>query len=215
MQRLLHIPLSILLLLTTVCFSNVVNAQRKAIEIIEKKEKKRVLFFAENTTATAMEVFFKIDGKGFRKSSYRPIIKKVPANTKVLITTAISLENSLPEYTFFYSFDEQLTDINVNSKKDFNNWKALDEALDRGETIVFTKDECKKCEKLVGMLKASRIAHKELNISKYERFEDFFWKTVSKYKQKEVYVSSIPIVITQKEFHQNIQLIPFVDSLKE
>ena len=77
MKRLFYKLLSILIFLCTMCFPNYGKAQTKAVAIIEQKEKKRVLFFAENTSGTVKEVFFKLDGKGFRKSL---IIKKTVWN---------------------------------------------------------------------------------------------------------------------------------------
>ncbi|MEM6720129.1 MAG: hypothetical protein AAF611_12465 [Bacteroidota bacterium] len=189
------------------------NAQQEAIEIVEVKAKKKITFYAINHTDTTKEVFFKVDGKGFRKSSYRPVIKKVPAQQKVLLTTLIPLKNVTPEYTYFHSFDDELEAINVDVVK-VKNWKTLDQLIDKGETIIFTKDECAKCEKLIGMLKANRIRHKAFNISESERYTEFFWNTISKMKRKDVMISSIPIAIVKGELREGLNLISFVESLK-
>jgi len=189
------------------------NAQKEAIEIVEVKTKKKIAFYAVNHTETEKEVFFKVDGKGFRKSSYRPVIKKVPAQKKILLTTLIPLKNSTPEYTYFSSFDDTLQALNVDVVK-VQNWKTLDELIDKGETIIFTKDNCAKCEKLMGMLKANRIRHKAFNISESERYNGFFWNTISKMKRKDVMISSIPIAIVKGKLHESLNLISFVESLK-
>ncbi|WP_430409632.1 hypothetical protein [Kordia sp.] len=177
------------------------------------KTKKKITFYAINHTETAKEVFLKVDGKGFRKSSYRPVIKNVPANKKVLLTTLISLKNATPEYTYFYSFDDQLTALNLETN--VKDWKSLNHLIDAGETIIFTKDECAKCEKLIGMLKANRIRHKAFNISDNERYRKFFWNTISKMKRQDVLISSIPIAIVKGELHEGLNLISFVESLKK
>jgi hypothetical protein len=193
------------------CFFSI-HAQKKAVEIVEEKSNKKILLYAVNHTETEKEVFLKIDGKGFRKSSYRPVIKKVAAQKKILLTTLIPLKNTTPEYSFFYSFDDALESVNVETK--VNNWKTLDHLIDKGETIIFIKDKCAKCEKLVGMLKANRIAHKVFDISENERYKEFFWNTVSKMKRQDVLISSIPIAIVKGELHEGLNLIPFIEMLK-
>ncbi|MBC8757500.1 hypothetical protein H2O64_22710 [Kordia sp. YSTF-M3] len=189
------------------------NAQTEAIEIVEVKGKKKILFYAINHTEILKEVFFKVDGKGFRKSSYRPVIKKVPANTKVLLITLIPLKNATPEYTYFSSHDDKLQELSLETS--VKNWKTLDTLIDKGETIIFTKDKCTKCEKLIGMLKANRIPHKAFNISENERYKQFFWNTISKMKRQDVIISSIPIAIVKGELHEGLDLISFVESLKK
>ena len=194
-------------MLKSICFTFVmcfcwiisINAQTEIVEIVEVKATKKITFYAINHTETDKEVFFKIDGKGFRKSSYRPVIKKVPAKKKVLITTLIPLKNTTPEYTYFYSFDDKLQELNLETK--VKSWKALDNLIDNGETIIFTKDECVKCEKLIGMLKANKIKHKSFNISKNKRYKEFFWNTISKMKRQDVLISSIPIAIAVSYTH--------------
>ena len=208
-------------MLKSICFTFVmcfcwiisINAQTEIVEIVEVKATKKITFYAINHTETDKEVFFKIDGKGFRKSSYRPVIKKVPAKKKVLITTLIPLKNTTPEYTYFYSFDDKLQELNLETK--VKSWKALDNLIDNGETIIFTKDECVKCEKLIGMLKANKIKHKSFNISKNKRYKEFFWNTISKMKRQDVLISSIPIAIVKGELHEGLNLISFIEMLKK
>jgi len=204
-------------ILTTflVCFCWIfsTNAQTESLEIVEVKSEKRIVFYAINHTETLKEVFFKVDGKGFRKSSFRPVIKKVPANKKVLLLTLIPLKDTTPEYTYFSSFDDKLQELNLETS--VKNWKTLDDLIDKGETIIFTKDECAKCEKLIGMLEANRIQHKAFNISENERYKEFFWNTISKMKRRDVLISSIPIAIVKGELYEGLDLISFVESLKE
>jgi len=195
------------------CWMFSMSAQTEAIEIVEVKGKKKITFYAINHTEILKEVFFKIDGKGFRKSSYRPVIKKVPANTKVLLTTLIPLKNVTPEYTYFSSFDDKLQELNLETS--VKSWKDLDYLIDKGETIIFTKEACSKCEKLIGMLKANRISHKVFNISENERFRDFFWNTISKLKRQDVLISSIPIAIVKGKLHEGLNLVSFIESLKK
>ncbi|WP_053002400.1 thioredoxin domain-containing protein [Kordia jejudonensis] len=195
------------------CWIFSMNAQSKDVEITEVKAKKKILFYATNHTETDKEVFFKVDGKGFRKSSFRPVIKKIPAQKKVLIATLIPLKNSTPEYTYFYSFDDQLQELNLETS--VKTWKALDNLIDKGETIIFVKDACVKCEKLIGMLKANRIKHRVFDISENERYKEFFWNTISKMKRQDVLISSIPIAIVKGKLHESLNLISFVEMLKE
>lgn len=189
------------------------NAQTEAIEIVEIKDKNKIIFYAINHTESLKEVFFKVDGEGFRKSGFRPVIKKVPANSKILLITLIPLKDATPTYTYFSSFDDKLQELNLETN--VKTWKELDYLIDNGETIIFTKDECAKCEKLIGMLKANRISHKAFDISENERYEEFFWNTVSKMKRQDVMISSIPIAIVKGKLHEGLDLISFIESLKK
>ncbi|MFK7750436.1 MAG: glutaredoxin domain-containing protein [Kordia sp.] len=195
------------------CWISSTSAQTEAIEIVEVKGKKKIQFYAINHTETEKEVFFKVNGKGFRKSSYRPVIKKIPAQKKVLLTTLIPLKNTTPEYTYFSSFDDKLKELNVNTT--VKSWKTLDNLIDKGETIIFTKEACAKCEKLLAMLKENRIPHKAFDISENDRFREFFWNTVSKMKRQDVIISSIPIAIVKGELHEGLNLISFIEILKK
>lgn len=195
------------------CWFFSAKAQSEAIEIVEEKGKNKIIIYAINHTETEKEVFFKIDGKGFRKSSYRPVIKKVPPQQKIKLTTLIPLKNATPEYTYFHSFDNSLEEVNVDVVK-VTNWKTLNQLIDKGETIIFTKDDCAKCEKLIGMLNANRIAHKAFDISENERYKEFFWNTISKMKRKDVFISSIPIAIVKGKLYESLNLISFVEGLK-
>jgi len=189
------------------------NAQTEAIEIVEVTEKNKVIFYAINHTKTLKEVFFKVDGEGFRKSAFRPVIKKVPAHTKVLLITLIPLKDATPTYTYFSSFDDKLQALSLETN--VKTWKELDYLIDNGETIIFIKGECSKCEKLIGMLKANRIPHKAFDISESERYKEFFWNTVSKMKRQDVMISSIPIAIVNGKLHEGLDLISFIEMLKE
>lgn len=203
------------LLVLFCCVSNVfcVQAQELSVEIVEVKDQKKISFYAINHTKVTKEVFFKVSGNGFRKSSYRPVIKKVPAQQKVLLTVLIPLKNVTPEYTYFHSVENQLQEIHIEMKVD--SWKDLEYVIDRGETIIFTKDECAKCEKLTEMLLVNRIKHKVFNISENERYKEFFWNTISKMKRRDVLISSIPIAIVKGELHEGLNLISFVEMLKQ
>ena len=188
------------------------NAQNQKVEIVEVKSEKRIEFYAINHTDVDQEVFFKVDGKGFRKSSYRPVIKKVPAKKKILLRVLIPLKNATPEYTYFSSVDNELQEHTFDMQVD--SWKKLDHLIDKGETIIFIKDECAKCEKLIGMLQENRIKHKAFDISENKRYKDFFWNTISKMKRRDVLISSIPIAIVKGELHESLDLTSFVESLK-
>jgi len=52
-----------------------------------------------------------VKGEGFRRSADRPIIKKVPPNSKVVMIILIPLKGATPSYTKVFTFEEQLQTI--------------------------------------------------------------------------------------------------------
>jgi len=48
------------------------------VELIEDKQAKRWLLYAQNNTDEEQEAFLIVQGEGFRRSADRPVIKKLP-----------------------------------------------------------------------------------------------------------------------------------------
>lgn len=161
--------ISILLVLKNPAFS-----QKNGVIIVEEKTSKRHFLYAKNTTNETRSVFLKVTPKGYRRTANRPVIKTVLPHTKSLLITLIPLKNTPNSYTYIYTANKEQENITMNRVKP-DKELTLPEII-KNEIIIFTTDDCKKCEQLIGSLKNKRIKHREININKNDRFYGYTWK---------------------------------------
>lgn len=150
-------------------------AQTPAVELIEDKQPKRWTLYAQNNTDIEQEAFLMVKGEGFRRSADRPIIKKVPPNSKVVMIILIPLKGATPSYTKVFTFEEQLQTIKKRKgegqKERVNLLPVNPEQL-----TVFIENDCEKCTHLINYLRNKRIKHRPLNIKKNSAVFDMMWK---------------------------------------
>ncbi|EZH71772.1 hypothetical protein ATO12_06285 [Aquimarina atlantica] len=107
------IPLSILFYL----ISYTSYTQEKPVRLIEEKQKKRTILYVQNDTNTDKSVFLKINPIGYRKSAQRPIIKNIPAKSKIQMLILIPLADVESHYTYNLVVNEELETIDVKHSK--------------------------------------------------------------------------------------------------
>ncbi|WP_124980022.1 hypothetical protein [Nonlabens xiamenensis] len=61
------------------------------IKISVRKEKRSIVYEAENTTDKDLDLFFRVESKGFRRSADRPMITTIPAKKKIDLLEMIPL----------------------------------------------------------------------------------------------------------------------------
>lgn len=148
--------------------------QTPAVELIEDKQPKRWTLYAQNNTDIEQEAFLMVKGEGFRRSADRPIIKKIPPNSKVVMIILIPLKGATPTYTKIFTFEEQLQTIKKRKgegqKERVNLLPVNPEQL-----TLFVEDDCEKCTYLTEYLKRERIKHRALDIKKNSAVVDMMW----------------------------------------
>ncbi len=92
-------------------------SQRKLVRLIEDKQKKRTILYIQNDTNEDKSVFLKIKPTGYRRSAQRPIIKNIPAKTKVQILILVPLADVISHYTYDLIVNEKLDIIEVERIK--------------------------------------------------------------------------------------------------
>jgi cobalamin biosynthesis protein CobT len=92
-------------------------AQEKPVRLVEKKQKKRTILYVQNDTNTDKSVFLKINPIGYRKSAQRPIIKNIPAKSKIQMLILIPLTDVESHYTYNLIVNEELETIDVKRNK--------------------------------------------------------------------------------------------------
>jgi glutaredoxin len=149
-------------------------AQTPAVELIEDKQPKRWTLYAQNNTAIEQEAFLMVNGEGFRRSADRPIIKKIPPNSKVVMIILIPLKGATPSYTKIFTFEEQLQTIKKRKgegqKEHVNLLPVNPEQL-----TIFTENDCEKCTHLTNYLNRKRIKYRTLNIKKNSAVFNLMW----------------------------------------
>ncbi|WP_299898902.1 hypothetical protein [uncultured Aquimarina sp.] len=112
--------ISIFIFLNTLFFTTILE-QEKPVYLVEDVQKKRTIIYVQNNTDSDKSVFLKIDPIGYRRSAQRPIIKNVPANSKVQMLILIPFTDQESSYTYDLIVNEELENISAKRKKQKSN----------------------------------------------------------------------------------------------
>ncbi|WP_397300848.1 hypothetical protein [Nonlabens ulvanivorans] len=74
--------------------------QPEGINITIEKGHKKITYYAENVTDNDLDLFFKVNSTGFRRSADRPMIETIPAKTKKALVTLIPLKGKDTTHTY-------------------------------------------------------------------------------------------------------------------
>ncbi|GAK94779.1 hypothetical protein JCM19298_354 [Nonlabens ulvanivorans] len=74
--------------------------QPEGINITVEKGHKKITYYAENVTDNDLDLFFKVNSTGFRRSADRPMIETIPAKTKKALITLIPLTGKDTTHTY-------------------------------------------------------------------------------------------------------------------
>jgi glutaredoxin len=143
--------------------STIAQNKHEFVSIEEKVTGKRVELFAVNTNNIAYDIFLKVDATGYRRSSARPIIKNIPANSKVRMITLVKLANTESNYKYTLVVNEVRFDLAMQKDDTGLNFK-MDASLKSKTVNLFTKDNCLLCNQTKDVLANNKINYKEFNI---------------------------------------------------
>lgn len=144
------------------------------VELIEDKQEKRWNLYAQNNTDEEQEAFLVVQGEGFRRSADRPVIKKIPPNSKVLMITLIPLKGATPSYETIFTYENRLQNIHTRKGK-HREEKTHIRPLNPDELTIFIDENCDKCAALKAYLIKNRIKHRTLELNKNSKVRDFMW----------------------------------------
>ncbi len=108
-----------------ITLSFVISAQEKPVRLIEEKQKKRTILFVQNDTDDEKSVFLKVNPTGYRRSAQRPIIRKIPAKSKVQMLILIPLTDVESHYTYNLIINDELETIDVKRSKELKRKDSL------------------------------------------------------------------------------------------
>ncbi|WP_298544022.1 hypothetical protein [uncultured Aquimarina sp.] len=195
------------------CFT-LVSWQEKPVRLIEEVQKKRTIIYVQNDTNSNKSVFLKINPIGYRRSAQRPIIKNIPANSKVQMIILIPLTDVASSYTYNLIVNEELENMEIDRAKGAKKEAPLSSIL-KSEIIVFTKEDCKKCQLLITKLKLDHVKFREININSKSRYVDYLW-TLLKDKGYNKITAKLPLSLKQGELiHPIGNIDDFVSSVSK
>ncbi len=155
---------SILLSLFLTCsvFSQTIHPY---VKLTEKIKGKRLELFAVNSGATSYNIFLRVETKDYRRSSSRPVLKTIPANSKVRLITMVKLNGKEGIYTTSFVVNEIAQGLSIT--KDHENFEVkFNNALHTKKITIYTKDTCDLCMDAKQLLDKHKIRYKELSIEK-------------------------------------------------
>ncbi|WP_339661344.1 hypothetical protein [Croceibacter atlanticus] len=161
------------------------------VTLIEDVQPKRTIISVKNNTNSNLNVFLKIDGVGYRRSSDRPIIKDIPANAQVEMITLIPLKNETSSYTHLLVVNDKEKNLTVEFEDDpeLQDFVTL---LDN-DLVVFKKDECPRCDQMISLMQNEHTPFKVINIDDRKRYYDALY-VLLKLENEEDYSVKLPIV---------------------
>lgn len=168
---------SAFLSLITIAFAVPVMAQ-KTVQISDTTVGKRITVFAQNTADTIVNIFFKIEAKGYRKSAERPVIVDLPPKRKIKVATLVKVNPEAADYRYVLVVnDTKADDIHVTKDRDYI---ADITPLLKDRIVIFGHPNCDRCQVLIQRLTARKIPHKYFNIDQdallYDQFSSFLDK---------------------------------------
>lgn len=185
--------------------------EAKAVELIEEKQPKRWNLYAQNNTDVEHEAFLIVQGEGFRRSADRPVIKKVPPNSRVLMITLIPIKGATPTYTKIFTFEEQLQTI--SRRKGDNRTEYVNiRPLRPNEFTIFIASECPKCDILINHLNSNHIKHRVLTLETHNKVQQFMFDKIQDLTPKNTFLALPAILFEGKHYHTIYSINQFIET---
>ena len=205
--------ISIFIFLNTLFFTNIL-AQEKPVYLVEDVQKKRTIIYVQNDTNSDKSVFLKINPIGYRRSAQRPIIKNIPANSKVQMLILIPFTDQKSSYTYDLIVNNELENITANRKKRTPK-KVPPQTVSKFKLFVYTSPNCKRCDTLRQKLKEKEVKFLEVDINGKNNLpiSSFFWRKMKDqgYTRENI---ELPFVKTNKRLFYPIEnLDEFVENI--
>ncbi len=149
-----------ILLTVALCLAQATFAQQIKVKLTEKKNGKRLVLIAENTTKDTLNVFLMVNSEGYRRSASRPVIKNIPPQSKIPMITMIEITGQQQSYTYDLIVNEEENHLSLN----FDDKPKDIEQLIKNKLVLFTKTACKKCDDLKKALTEERITYQSFSL---------------------------------------------------
>ncbi|SFD65378.1 Glutaredoxin [Algibacter lectus] len=164
MNRNHKIAYSFIVLLFISCLSFAQQTKNENVELVKKQNGKRLEFFAKNNDSVSYSVFLRIETEDYRRSSNRPVLQVISANSETHLITLIKLSDKPGDYK--EQFIVNKISQSLNFRKDFDDIQInIDEALKTEDITIFESENCELCNEAKSLFNAYQIAFKTKNIT--------------------------------------------------
>lgn len=151
------------LFITAISFSQ--PADIKKVTLIKKQNGKRLEFYAKNIDSISYSVFLRISTDNYRRSSNRPVLKVIPAESQTHLITLIKLTGKPDAYKEQFIVNKVVQNLRI--RKDPEDFEInFDNALKTEDITIFESDNCELCEDAKTLLNNYQIAFKTKHITK-------------------------------------------------
>lgn len=159
------IAYSFFLLLFISAFSFAQQTESEKVVLLKKQNGKRLEFYAKNTDSVSYSVFLRIVTTDYRRSSNRPVLKVIPANSETHLITLIKLIDKPGDYEQQFIVNEISQKLHI--RKNFENFEIkIDDALKTESITIFESDDCTLCETAKTLFNNHKIAFNTKHIVK-------------------------------------------------
>ena len=173
-----------------------------ALELIEDKQPKRWMLYAQNNTDEEQEAFLLVKGEGFRRSADRPVIKKVPPQSKVLMITLVPLRGAEPSYTKIFTWETTLQTLTKRKGEDREEYVNI-RPLKKEELTIFIEEDCDKCEVLVDFLNDQHYKYRRMDTGTNYKVREFMFDHLKQGAYKGGIID-LPVIMYQGRKHWSI-----------
>ena len=206
-----YLTLIAFLLLTLNSFS---QNDHKFVKLSEEKKGKRLTIYATNTDSISYDIFLKVETKDYRRSSNRPIIRNIAANSKIKLLTLIQLAGTEGKYHSIFVVNEVAYALDLDKDHEALDFK-LNRAIKDKKVSLFTKDDCIICPDTKRILENNKIAYTEYNI---DNDSTTYLKIIKEFQANKTngIENRIPLLKVGGEVYNNIKSTEdFVGALRE
>ncbi|WP_405292241.1 glutaredoxin family protein [Algibacter sp. Ld11] len=186
---------SFLLFLFISLFSFAQQTTHENVELVKKQNGKRLEFFAKNNDSVSYSVFLRIETQDYRRSSNRPVLQVIPANSERHLITLIKLSDKPGDYK--EQFIVNKISQSLNFRKDFDDIQInIDEALKNEDITIFESENCELCNEAKSLFNAYQIAFKTKNITEDQQKLE---KLLKKVGQADYNINNAVFILKIKE----------------
>lgn len=189
------IAYSFLLFIFISLFSFAQQTTHENVELVKKQNGKRLEFFAKNNDSVSYSVFLRIETQDYRRSSNRPVLQVIPANSERHLITLIKLSDKPGDYK--EQFIVNKISQSLNFRKDFDDIQInIDEALKNEDITIFESENCELCNEAKSLFNAYQIAFKTKNITEDQQKLE---KLLKKVGQADYNINNAVFILKIKE----------------
>tara|TARA_R110000787_G_scaffold108621_3_gene217045 strand:+ start:1587 stop:2147 length:561 start_codon:yes stop_codon:yes gene_type:complete len=135
------------------------QAQKKPIKIKDELVKNRLNLYAINENLIDYDITVIVKGTGFKQRAGKPRLTRIPATSRIKISSLVVERNKEPKYTYLVVANDSLSRRSL--RPEFTAVK-VDPPI---PVFLYVSDRCVGCDSLVSSLNSSVFNYEKINLS--------------------------------------------------